>query len=648
MSFVRSLLVLLAGLLPGVLAAQTPPVAPETFFRHADYLSLKLSPSGRYIGALVPGNGRVGLAVLDLDTKTIKAVASDASQDIGSFDWVNDDRLIFSLIDFQSGLGEQRGGGLFAIDRSGGEFRELSPTIKAMLDRHSMRYRYSAPLMMLRDGSDDILVVSNEINERYSDVYRVNTRTGRRTLKTLDKPGEVIKWVADRKGAVRAAVVDDKASTRVFWRPAEDARWLEIGAFPVSGARMVPVAFDGDGSLVVASDQGRDTFALYRYDADKRALGELLAAHPTSDLDSAALVFDRRKNRLVGVAYDADRPGQAWFDDDWARLSKGIDNALPGHVNVLRREDAERVLVFSFSDQDPGAYFLLDLKTTRLEPLVATHKDFKPESMPKRTPVHYAARDGLDVPAYLTLPPGRPAKGLPLVVHVHGGPYVRGNEWAWDPEAAYLASLGYAVLQPEFRGSTGWGRKLYESGWKQWGLAMQDDLDDGVDYLVGQGIADKDRVCIMGASYGGYAVMMGLARNPSRWKCGVDYVGVTDINLMFDVTWSDFFDSDWMRYHMKDLIGDPAKDAAMLKASSPLENAARIKSPVLMAYGGLDQRVPLVHGERMRDSLRRSGTPVEWVVYNEEGHGFMVEATRFDFYTRVAKFLDAQIGAGAK
>jgi dipeptidyl aminopeptidase/acylaminoacyl peptidase len=224
---------------------------------------------------------------------------------------------------------------------------------------------------------------------------------------------------------------------------------------------------------------------------------------------------------------------------------------------------------------------------------------------------------------------------------------VRGNEWEWDPEAAYLASLGYAVLQPEFRGSRGWGRRAFEASWKQWGRTMQDDLNDGVDDLVKRGIADPARVCIMGASYGGYAVMEGLARDPDRWKCGVDWVGVTDITYMFDVTWSDTWNSDWMKYGAREMIGDPDKDAALLKAVSPLQNASRIKAPVLMAYGGQDHRVPAIHGERMRDALTKNGVPVEWVLYEDEGHGFMVEATRYDFYTRVAKFLDAQIGSGA-
>jgi len=173
---------------------------------------------------------------------------------------------------------------------------------------------------------------------------------------------------------------------------------------------------------------------------------------------------------------------------------------------------------------------------------------------------------------------------------------------------------------------------------------MQDDLDDGMDFLVKQGIVDAKRVCIMGGSYGGYAVMMGLARNPDRWRCGINSVGVTDINLMFDVTWSDYSNSDFIRYTAKEMIGDPDKDAAKLKATSPLDNAAKIKAPVLMVYGGQDRRVPLVFGEKMRNALQAQGTPVEWVVYSEEGHGFLLEKNRYDFYGRVAKFLGDQLG----
>ena len=630
-------------------AAPSSAVPVEPFFKHPDYRSLKLSPSGRYLGGLVPVKGRVHLAVLDLDRKTSQVVAGVDSRDISTFEWASDGRLVFSVMDFQAGLGEQRGGGLFAVNRDGADYRVLAPTARSQERSGQTVYRYTALMSVLRDGSDDVLVLANDNNERYPDVYRMDTRTGRRTLKSAGKPGDVVSWVADRNGAVRAAVSQEKGTTsRVWWRPAEAAPWQLLGEFGLAGESIAPVGFDGDGTLIVAANKGRDTMALYRWDVAGREPGEVLAAHPQVDLTSG-LLYDRRKGRIVGVAYDGMKPGVAWFDDDWARLQATVDATLPGRMNLLSRgTEAERLLVFSYSDTDPGSYYLLDPAERKLEFVAATHRDVKPDAMPARQALRYKARDGLEIPAYLTLPKGREAKNLPLIMYVHGGPWVRGASWQWRDEAAYLATLGYAVLEPAFRGSTGWGRKLFEAGWKQWGLAMQDDLDDGMDHLAKQGMIDPKRACIVGASYGGYAVMMGLARNPERWRCGVNYVGVTDINLMFDVTWSDSFNSDFIRYSAKELIGDQDKDAAQLKATSPLEQAARIKAPVLMAYGGQDHRVPVVHGERMRDALKKNGTPVEWIVYGDEGHGFLVEGTRFDFYRRVAAFLGEQLGVPPK
>jgi dipeptidyl aminopeptidase/acylaminoacyl peptidase len=638
------LAVLLATLVAAGAGRAANAVAPEPFFGQASYRELRLSPSGKYLGALIPAGGRVRLAVIDVDTKVLSIAGALQGDDIDWFEWVNDDRLVFSAIDLQSGLGEQRGGGLFAINRDGREFRILAPTLKGQSDRGQLVYRYTLLLGVPRDGTDDILVVSNDPDARYPEVYRMDTRSGRRTIKSSGKPGDIVGWIADRKGAVRAAIEVDKGTTiRVYWRADETSKWVRLAESSYRDARFLPVAFDGDGSLIVRSNIGRDTWAIYRYDTDKRALGAELAAHPLADLDGN-LVFDPSKNRVVGARYQADRPGNIWFDDEWAQLQKSVDAALPGRMNVITREGGARALVMSYSDTDPGSYYLLDIDKRRMEFLAARRESIKQDAMPAREPVRYTARDGLEIPGYLTLPKGKPPKNLPLVVLVHGGPYLHGATWAWSAEPAYLASLGYAVLEPAFRGSTGWGNKLYVAGWKQWGFAMQDDLDDGMDWLVARGIVDPKRACIMGGSYGGYAVMMGLARNPDRWRCGINFVGITDISLMFDISWSDVAYSDFIRYTAKETIGDPDADAAKLKAASPLHNAAKIKAPVLMAYGAQDRRVPLIFGEKMRDALRSQGTPVEWQVYSDEAHGFLLEKNRYDFYGRVAKFLERELG----
>jgi dipeptidyl aminopeptidase/acylaminoacyl peptidase len=293
----------------------------------------------------------------------------------------------------------------------------------------------------------------------------------------------------------------------------------------------------------------------------------------------------------------------------------------------------------------PRLFFLYDVRAGKLVTLGNSRPDIDARKSADMEPVHYAARDGLDIPAWLSVPRGAERRNLPLVVLVHGGPHVRGRVWGWDPEVQFLASRGYAVLEPEFRGSTGYGQALFKAGWKQWGLAMQDDVADGVKWAIAQGLVDPKRVCIAGASYGGYAVLMGLIRDPDLYRCGVDWVGVTDLDLLFTSRWSDA-DAVWKKYGMTKLIGDPVADAARFKATSPSDNASRIHAPVLLAYGEKDVRVPLEHGERLRDALmKQPGAKVEWVVYKDEGHGWRYVENNLDFWNRVATFLDANIGA---
>ncbi|NDP42258.1 MAG: hypothetical protein GZ089_05995 [Aromatoleum sp.] len=413
-------------------AKPAPAASPEPYFKHAEYGALKLSTSGKVLGAVVPVRGRLSLAVIDLGTNANRVVAGMDGRDIVSFDCVNDNRLVFSVADLQAGLGEQRGGGLFAVNRDSSEFRELVPTIRRQIGSGQFVLRGMRLHSVLRDGSDDVLLVSFATSRYSLDLYRLDTRTGRKSLKSAERPGDVVRWVVDRNGVARAAVTVERATkTRIFWRTGEDAKWLQLAEFGMRGERFTPIAFDGDGSLFVASDIGRDTTAIYRYDPEKKAFGEQMLAHPQADL-TGGLVFDRRKNRVVGAEYDAERPGAAWFDEEWARLQKTVDASPPGRMNVVSRGDSgSRVLIYSYSDTDPGRYYLLDVDKKRLESVGAQRKAIDPAAMPTRQPVRYAARDGLEIPGYLTLPKGKEPKNLPLVLYVHGGPWVRGAHWHW-------------------------------------------------------------------------------------------------------------------------------------------------------------------------------------------------------------------------
>jgi dipeptidyl aminopeptidase/acylaminoacyl peptidase len=367
----------------------------------------------------------------------------------------------------------------------------------------------------------------------------------------------------------------------------------------------------------------------------------VVAAHPQVDLTDLV----ERPTGPVGVVYDADRAGVAWFDDKVAGVQTAVDKALPGNVNVLSfSDDRQRYVITSYSDVSPGSFYHFDRTTGKLEWLADRMPWIDPKKMSPMTPVRYKARDGLEIPAYLTVPRGSSGKNLPMVAVIHGGPWVDGDQWAFDPEVQFLASRGYAVLQPNFRGTMRYGWKHFASSFKQWGLTMQDDITDGVQWAIDQGVADPKRVCIYGASYGGYATMMGLAKTPDLYKCGINYVGVTDLDLFLGATWSDFAYSAWLNNEMKGMFGDANTDRERLKATSPVELASRIKAPVLMAYGASDVRVIPEHGFRMRAALEKAGQKPEWMIAEGEGHGYRDPKNQVMFYGAMEKFLDRNIG----
>jgi dipeptidyl aminopeptidase/acylaminoacyl peptidase len=260
--------------------------------------------------------------------------------------------------------------------------------------------------------------------------------------------------------------------------------------------------------------------------------------------------------------------------------------------------------------------------------------------MAEREFARFEARDGLEIPVHVTRPPisSGPA---PMIVLVHGGPWARAAGWSWDAESQFLASRGYVVVEPEFRGSHGYGSKLFRAGWKQWGLAMQDDVADAARWAIAKGYADPKRVCIAGASYGGYSTLMGLIRDPALFRCGVQWAGVTDIALQYDQQWS-LAEDEVNAWGLPVLIGDREKDAAQFAATSPLQLAAKIRQPVLMAHGEFDRVVPIEQGTRMRNALRHNPN-VEWIEYPTEGHGWMLEANNVDFWSRVERFLDRHL-----
>jgi dipeptidyl aminopeptidase/acylaminoacyl peptidase len=455
-------------------------------------------------------------------------------------------------------------------------------------------------------------------------------------------------WVLDHRNEPRVLSVIRDGRRKIFGRLADSTQWSQLADFDSLGKGFSPWLMDSDGQLLVLTSQGRGGEALYAYDIEKRHLNpEPVLAVNGFDLDPES-EMDSRTGRLVGLHFRTDRPTSYWFDDKLDTIQRSLDKALPGRYNRLycgRCESSRFLVVRSSSDRHPGEYLLFDRTTAKLATLGAARPWIDEKSQGRRSFHRVAARDGLSMPVYVTHPPGaKDTDPLPAVVLVHGGPWVRGSDLRWNADAQFLASRGYRVIEPEFRGSSGYGWAHFEAGWKQWGRTMQDDLADAVQWAAKQRLVDPSRVCIMGGSYGGYAALMGPIRHPDTYRCAISFAGVTDIELMFSIRWSDIGDQA-KQYGMPRLIGDPVKDAERLRTVSPLQRVAEIKVPVLLAHGSLDRRVPTDHARKFGSAARDAGVAIEQVYYNDEGHGWFMPANHADFLGRVERFLAKSLGS---
>jgi dipeptidyl aminopeptidase/acylaminoacyl peptidase len=643
--------------LPWTAWAQPAPIpdkAPaSSYFQERTFSAAQLSPDGKKVAfKLRVKDGPAKLVVMDLASQTPTVVASFERDSVGNFAWVNDNRLVLNLASWLKSVGQRDiNPGLFAVDANGERFKQLAETIGSFVKSNvnaDLLPQWTEYLRSSADQTgDDIWVTVTEAYDKkagadYRRVRKVNTVTGRWT--EIEAPLHAHHWVFDTHDRLRAALESRDGQQKMLYR-APDQTWQTLATVDSLTTTLYPIHIDNKDQLYVVSNQGKDTTGLYTWDFAKQQLSaQPLLSSSSFDIQPQPVVH---QGQIQGWRFTIDAAVTQWTNDNFKSLQDSLDKALPSTINTISvgtRSETPHVLINTHSDRTPGSTLLFNRETRKFSRLGDAMPQLRGQAMAGMAFVRYPARDGLSIPAYLSLPPGDTKKSLPLLVLVHGGPWLRGQSWGWNPEVQFLASRGYAVLQPEFRGSTGFGRKLFEASWRQWGQAMQHDLADAARWAIAQGIADPQRICIMGGSYGGYATMMGLVNDPDLFRCGINWVGVTDQQLMYSVSWSDITDQV-KTYGLPRLMGDSAKDADMFKAYSPLQQAFRIKTPVLMAYGGKDERVPLIHGEKMRDALKSHNPQVEWIEYKDEGHGFVDLHNRVDFWERVEKFLARHLSA---
>ncbi len=630
----------------------------EAFFRKPDLAEAKLSPSGRWLAVTtLVDTGRHALAVLDLSASATAVVAANFKDiDVGEFHWVNDERLVFKLVDGESASGVQRyAPGLFSVKRDGTELRQLvqlNHAFVADVPRPGDRTLSALHLLLHvpAGGGDEVIVGELQLdNWREPKAVlpkRLNVVTGRSRSLARGVPAGARQWLFDTAGEPRVAVVEGAGRMIVHWRGPGQEAWTQIADFDRYQAPWTPRFVDAEGRLYVTAAAGEAGEAvLKRFD--------FVAGRPEANPLVTALGFDflggviaeTEGGSLLGVRVLTDAETTVWFDGRLKALQEEVDQRLPGRVNRLacRRcgQTEMTVLVESWSDRHPGEFWLWRGEPRTWQRVGVRHKAIDPQAMAEIQFHRFAARDGRQVPVWLTLPARRAPGALPppAVVLVHGGPWVRGGQWRWQEMPQFLASRGYVVIEPEFRGSTGYGAQHFRAGWKQWGRAMQDDVADAVAWAAQQKLVDATRVCIAGASYGGYATLMGLVRHPGLYRCGVAWVAVTEPRLLFEGGWQSDATEEVRKYSLPTLLGDPATDADMLRSVSPVAQARRIKAPLLLGFGELDRRVPLEHGKQMREALRSAGQEPQYVVYDGEGHYWQRAETRVDWAQRLERFL---------
>ncbi|MBO5676609.1 MAG: S9 family peptidase [Bacteroidaceae bacterium] len=601
----------------------------EDFFRNSDRSGYQISPDGNYFSFLAPYEDRMNIFVQRIGSEDTVRLTSETARSVAGYMWATNERILF----MKDTAGDENYQ-LYGVNLDGSDLRAYTafPGVRTTL------------IDDLEDVPNEVIVGMNKRQAEIFDPYRLNLETGELT-QLAENPGNWQGYMTDHEGKLRVVTaIVDGVNTQILYREheAEELRPVLTTNFKESVDFM---EFTPDNRLVyAATNLGRDKVALVLMNPATCEELEHLYAHEQYDVSSIS--YSRKRKKLLAVYCQGHKdPIRHYFDDEEAAFREHLRSFFEGRRFGITATDKEeqKYLIYVGSDRTRGRYYFYDRAVGSPALLAELAPWLQEDDMVAMHPVTYTSRDGLTIEAYLSLPhPYTPetAKALPVVVHPHGGPWAR-DSWGYSAEVQFLCNRGYAVFQMNFRGSTGYGRKFLEASYKQWGQAMQDDITDGVNWLITQGIADAKRVAIYGGSYGGYATLAGLCFTPDLYACGIDYVGVSNL-LTFMQTIPPYWRP--LLEMMYEQVGDPEKDLEMLTAYSPALQAHLIKAPLFIAQGANDPRVNKAESDQMVEALRARGVEVEYMVKDDEGHGFHNQENRFDFYRAMERFLKEQMG----
>ena len=602
--------------------AQTPLIPRTVLFGNPERSSPQISPDGTMLAYLAPDQGVLNVWVRTLGKTDDRVITNDRKRGIRNLFWQYNSR---SILYAQDQVGDENWR-IYQTDIASKQTKDLTPFEKTRADIVALE----------PDHPDTLLIQLNKRDPKVFDVYRVNLKSGELTLDTQN-PGDVAGWQADHDLQVRAAqVTTDNGGTLVRVRDDAKAPWRELlqwgpeetlgnifGFSPDNKALWVITSLDANAARLLSVEL---------------ASGKRTVVAEDPQFDVAFAVTHPKTNRLQAVVFLRERRDFQILDTDIQADFDALRKARDADISDISRDIKDDKWVVTFEgDDSPVYYYLYDRRSKQATMLFSNRPALEQYKLARVKAIQYKARDGMTIHGYLTTPAGADAKNLPLVVFPHGGPWGR-DVWGYDPYAQWLANRGYAVLQPNFRASTGYGKQYLNAGDRQWAGAMHTDLLDGKDWVVQQGIADAKRVCIMGGSYGGYATLAGVAFSPDAFACGVDIVGPSNLNTLLK-TIPPYWSTLLAIFHKR--MGE---DEAFLKSQSPLFKADQIKAPLLIGQGANDPRVNKAESDQIVAAMRKNDKPVEYYVFPDEGHGFARPENRMAFNAASEVFLARYLG----
>lgn len=599
----------------------------EDFFKNPEQNSYQISPNGDYYSFLAPYENRMNIFVQKRGSDEIIQLTKETDRDISGYFWPNNERILY-LKD----TGGDENFKLYGVNIDGSNpiaYTEIDGVRTQIIDD-------------LPEVPGEVIIGLNERNPQVFDPYRLNLETGEKEM-LAENPGNIQGWMFDHEGKLRVAfAIVDGINISILYRETEADEWNTVLTTSFKD-NVSPEFFTFDNKNVIAtSNLGRDKSAVVLFDIANGKEMEVLYENP--DYDVSSVSYSKKRKKMTSANYTSSKREKYFFDDQYEDLYKRLEKELGDYeIAITGINKAEDVYIIrTYSDRSLGAYYIYDMNTDKMEKITDVSPWIDENEMANVYPVKYKTRDGLVIHAYLTLPKGytmETAKNLPTVVNPHGGPWAR-DGWGFNPEIQFLANRGYAVFQMNFRGSTGYGKTFWEASFKKWGQEMQDDITDGTNWLIKKGIADPDKIAIYGASYGGYATLMGLVKEPELYAAGVDYVGVSNM-FTFMKTIPPYWEP--MLAMMYEMVGNPIADSVMLREVSPVFHVDKIISPLFIAQGANDPRVNIDESDQIVKAMKEKGVVVEYMVKDNEGHGFHNEENRFDFYRSMEAFLNQQL-----